>query len=72
MDDALFITYFCGKREFVLTTMCWKSHDRITFVACLGRTPLLLLLLPPPTEVLLLLLLAVLMLLLPPPLPPQL
>ena len=19
--------------------MCWKSHDLITFVACLGRTP---------------------------------
>lgn len=25
----------------VLTPMCWKSQDLITFVACLGRTPLL-------------------------------
>lgn len=25
----------------VLTPMCWNSQDLITFVACLGRTPLL-------------------------------
>lgn len=23
----------------ILTTKCWKSHDRITLVACFGRTP---------------------------------
>lgn len=23
-----------------LTTMCWKSHDRIIEVACLGKIPL--------------------------------
>lgn len=26
-----------------LTPMCWKSHERMTLVACLGRTPRLFL-----------------------------
>lgn len=37
-----------AEHETVQTTKCWNSHDRITLVACFGRTPLFcfLLLLP--------------------------
>lgn len=32
-----------GHSQRALTPMCWKSQERITFVACFGRTPLLFL-----------------------------
>lgn len=33
----------CCRGPCALTPMCWKSHDRITLVACFGRTPRLFL-----------------------------